>query len=328
MDHYSPRRSHPVEKTQDLPVAPSARNSSGPPLLLLGAILVGGAIIGTVAGVLFTRWWASRYETQTLTTRSKPLPPVEAEPLTPQLLFNTTSQRPAATPEVLEAGGKEIYCFFTVPGEPATAMPVFYWLNAMGEPIKAQGRVSKEESKGLSGSVVLKPPPGRKVFQEGIYEVGLFINGESVVEGSFVLLKGAQALLREPSTQERYRPEVRNLIVSTGRSSTTAKSPFVLPAGTRQVKVTFQYAYALSGTAFTVQWLYEDGLIQQATQEVIIQSPAGQGEAWFSVKSPAVLPNGRYAVLILLSEGAPPLARQSFWVGQRPREEELRGFAR
>ena len=66
----------------------------------------------------------------------------------------------------------------------------------------------------------------------------------------------------------------------------------MLPAASRGVMVRFDYAYALSGTAFTVQWLYEDGLIRQATTEVVIKAAEGLGSAWFATKPPTPLPAG------------------------------------
>jgi hypothetical protein len=72
-----------------------------------------------------------------------------------------------------------------------------------------------------------------------------------------------------------------------------------------------------------VQWLYEDGLIQQATTEVVIRAAEGRGHAWFATKPPQPLPAGKYAVLISVGEGTPPLGQEPFWIGRTPRPDEL-----
>jgi hypothetical protein len=122
---------------------------------------------------------------------------------------------------------------------------------------------------------------------------------------------------------ERYRPDIKDLTVSAGQPTTPPKKPFVLPAAPAKVLLRFKYAYALPGTAFTVYWLYDEGLIAQATTEINIQKDSGTAEAWFGPKPPAKLPPGKYGVMIGLSAGTPPLAKEDFWIGRQPTAKEL-----
>jgi hypothetical protein len=170
---------------------------------------------------------------------------------------------------------------------------------------------------------VLKPPAGRTTFDNGLYEIALRVGDQQVVDGSFAVLKGAAELLKRPAGFERYRPEVRNLVVAAVQPKATSRKPCVLPGNTARVVVAFDYAHALSGTALTVQWLYEDGLISQATTEVVIRADQGSGQAWFGRKPPVPLPMGKYGVVISLGEGTPPLAQEWFWIGRQPTAREL-----
>jgi len=312
------------EDTQRI-VGPTHRRRLSPGALL--AFLLAAAAVGVVAGLAFNRWWTRRYDASRTPTAAPLAAPARgvgtASSPVPDMVFNTTKIRLPATPEVLESGATEVYCFFTIPGESPSAEVAAWWLEAGQEPVRAEGQVVKEHANDLRGYVVLKPPKGAKSFGNGVYEVALYIADEKVVEGSFALLKGAAELLKRPPGMERYRPEVKDVVVSAGVPSRKSEKPLVLPAGAQKVTASFSYAHALSGTAFTVQWLYEDGLIQQATTEVVIKADAGQGQAWFATKPPSPLPTGRYAVLISLGEDTPPLARESFWVGRAPRPEEL-----
>jgi hypothetical protein len=239
------------------------------------------------------------------------------------LVFSTTNARPKATPEVLEAGAKEVFCFFTVPGVGAAGEVTAWWLSPGKDPVRAEGPVVKEPGRELRGHIVLRPPDNLRAFGNGIYEVALRVGEEQVVDGSFALLKGSAELLKRPPGMERYRPEVKDLVIFSGKPSVKPDKPYVLPAGSSSARVTFAYTHALSGTAFTVQWLHEDGLIQQATTEVVIKAAEGVGAAYFATKPPQPLPAGKYAVLISLDEGTPPLAQEPFWIGRQPRADEL-----
>jgi hypothetical protein len=292
---------------------------SGP---TLAAVLAVAAIIGASAGVAFNRWWVARRPPAV----PPPLPvaslPSVAAP-GPTILFAATPVRPAVTAEVFESGAPVVYCFYAIPDESPEAEVSAWWLSATTDPVAAVGEVTREPGADLRGRIALRPPARAKAFADGIYEVSLRVDGEPVAEGSFALLKGAAELLQRPSGLERYRPEVKDVVVFTGKPTGPVPEPYVLPSGTMSVRVAFSYAHALSGTAFTVQWLYEDGLIQQATTEVVIRAAEGRGHAWFATKPPQPLPAGKYAVLISVGEGTPPLGQEPFWIGRTPRPDEL-----
>ena len=322
-DGSPPRPS--VEDTARLTVPPTGgggRRRRRPSALALIALLVAGAVVGATAGVWFNHWWVARSQPAEVTPTQPPLAVVPSAPV-PELLFSTTKVRPQATPEVLESGAKEVFCFFSVPGADPTGEVTAWWLSAAKDPIRAQGPVVRDPGDELRGHIALRPPGKLKAFENGIYEVALRVGEEESVEGSFAMLKGSAELLKRPAGMERYRPEVKDVVVLAGQTPTKPEKPYVLPAGTSTVKVTFTYTHALSGTAFTVQWLYEDGLIQQATTEVVIKAAEGLGTAWFATKPPRPLPVGKYAVLISLGEGTPPLTHEPFWIGRRPRADEL-----
>jgi len=293
---------------------------SGPTLV---AFLAVGALAGAAAGVGFNRWWVARHAPRepALTAPIESLPSVPSP--APVILFSTARTRPQATAEVLEAAAPLVYCFFTIPEEAEDAEVTAWWLDAARDPVRAAGDLTREPGGGLRGALALRPPGNAKVFAPGIYEVALRVGGEPVVEGSFAMLKGAEELLRRPAGMERYRPEVKDIVVFTGEPVAQARRPYVLPAGTSGVKATFAYAHALSGTAFTVQWLHEDGLIQQATTEVVIRADEGRADAWFTTKPRRALPAGKYAVVVSMGEGTPPLAQEPFWIGRQPRPDEL-----
>jgi hypothetical protein len=278
--------------------------------------------VGASAGIWFNHWWVTRSQPAAVAPPRPLLPPAATAPV-PELVFSTTNARPQATPEVLESGAQEVFCFFSVPGVDPAGEVTAWWLSAAKDPVQANGPVVKDPGDELRGHVVLRPPGKLKVFESGIYEVALRVGEEESVEGSFAMLKGSAELLKRPAGMERYRPEVKDVVILPGQPSAKPEKPYVLPAGSSSVKLTFTYAHALSGTAFTVQWLYEDGLIQQATTEVVIKAAEGLGTAWFATKPPKPLPVGKYAVLISLGEGTPPLAHEPFWIGRTPRADEL-----
>lgn len=301
------------------------RRMSGPPLIIL---LLGGALVGGAAGVLYSRGWlferqqADEGSGQAVNPQVWRTPPTLPPPL-PDIVFSTSSVRPAATPEVLEAGTPVVFCFFSLrEGRPKADLKAYWLLPGMG-PVEAQGKLFWDAPGSSCGHIVLRPPRGAKVFQRGIYEVVLRAGEEEIAEGSFVMLKRAASLVSRPPGLERYRPEVKNVVVFSGSGPFRAEKPYVLPAGTSSVRVTFRYKHALEGSAFTVQWLFEDGLIQQATTEVLVRAAEGTGDAWFATKPPKPLPVGKYGVLILMGENTPPLAQESFWIGRRPTAREL-----
>ncbi|MBM3497263.1 MAG: hypothetical protein FJX74_01210 [Armatimonadetes bacterium] len=321
-----PSPSPSAEDTQQLTVPqtppPSPRRRMSGPTLL--AFLAVGALMGTAAGVGFNHWWTARHASPepSVETPIASLPSVPSP--APAMLFSTARSRPEATAEVLEAGAPLVYCFFSIPDEARGAEVSAWWLDAARDPVRASGEVTLDPGEALSGVVALRPPGAQEVFGPGIYEVALRIAGEPVAEGSFAMLKGAAELVTRPGGMDRYRPEVNNILVFTGEPGGAVRKPCVLPSGTSSVKATFAFAHALSGTAFTVQWLYEDGLIRQATTEVVIRAAEGQADAWFATKPRQALPPGKYAVLVSLGEGTPPLAQEPFWIGRQPRPDELR----
>jgi hypothetical protein len=286
------------------------------------ALFLTGILLGALGGLLFLGRWGPR---RPPSRAPGPAPPPTAVPSSlvalppvPSLVFSLAKVRPAETPDVLDAGRPEVHCFFDVPDRPRTAKVAILWVTGDRPPVDSQAQIVKTPSNHLSGEAVLKPPLGKKLFAEGIYEVEVLVDGERALDGSFAMLKGGAGLLQAPKGMERYRPEIKDLSVSTGTPPTQAKKPFVLPASPPKVLVRFRYAYALPGTAFTVYWLYEDGLIPQASTEINIQQDSGTAEAWFRPKPPGKLPAGKYGVIVSLSEGAPPLAKEDFWVGRMP----------
>jgi hypothetical protein len=335
-----PPQADRAEDTQELPTAqvigrvgvdrrlgppppgrPRRRFFRGPSGVGCIILFVAGLALGAAVALLFIR--------HRQPPRLSPPPPPPPRPASapaprgPRLVFAPTNVRPEATPEIIEAGQPQVYCFFDVPEAPPSAVATLRWTGATGESADTGAEVVKESADHLRGSGALKPPKGQPVFAEGIYEAELLVDGRKAVDGSFAALKGGAALLEPPKGMERYRPEITDLVVAAGTPPAQTQKPFVLPASPPKVLVTFKYAYALPGAAFTVCWLYEDGLIRQATTEITIRKDAGSAQAWFAPKPPQKLPAGKYAVIISLGEDTPPLAQESFWVGRRPRPDEL-----
>ena len=295
--------------------------------LTCAAFFLAGILGGGSVALLFLGRRASEREA-TGTPGRPALPPAatpveENAPSPPHIVIGAGDVRPAQTPEALEAGGKQVYCFFDIAEAPASATATARWLRGQDSPVGAEGSVVKEESEHLRGYLALRPPQGAKTFAEGIYEVELLVDGVPVIDTSFAVLKGAAQLAKTPKGMERYRPAVSELTVSGVPAPRSAKKPFVLPTGPAKVRVDFKYSHAVPGTAFAVYWLHQDGLIAQATTEIDIQQESGKGEAWFSPQPGQTLPNGRYGVEISIGEGTPPLARADFWIGRQPRRDEL-----
>jgi hypothetical protein len=288
-------------------------------LLLLGVALGGAAVL------LVARYRSAHRAAPPAAPAAVAEPsPAPAETVAaPRMVFSLAPVRPKETPPILEAGAPVVHCFVDVPDAPRTAKVALRWVATGKPPADAKATVALEPGDHLQGHAALRPPGGAPAFAPGIYEVELRVDGERVLEGSFAMLKGSAELMRVPKGMERYRPEVKDLVVATGRPGANAGKPFVLPAAPVKIVVRFRYAYALPGTAFTVQWIHEGGLIAQATTEINIQKDSGTGEAWFAPKPPAKLPTGRYGVIVSLGEGTPPLAKEDFWVGRRPRPDEL-----
>jgi hypothetical protein len=295
--------------------------------LACSAFFLAGVLGGTSIGLLFLGRRASKEEgarDQQRPIASTETPPAdERGTAAPEVVVSTTKARPDRTPELLEASAKEVYCFFDIPDESPSAQVTARWLRGQAPPADAESTVVREESDHLRGYLTLRPPEGAPAFAEGIYEVQVLVDRTPVTDASFVMVKGAAGLARIPKGTERYRPAVTDLIVSRGPSRARPKKPFVLPANPERVQASFRYSHAVPGTAFIVYWLYEDGLIAQATTEVNIRQESGKAEAWLSPKPGQTLPNGRYGVEISIGEGTPPLTRADFWIGRRPRPDEL-----
>jgi len=290
-----------------------------------------GAVIGTAVGPMVV----GRRAPDTGLSRAK-VPPEPGEVATeppddwvetplPEVLFAATPERPTETPHALDAGLPEVFCFFDVPEAAPNADVEAQWVRAEGASTKIAVDVSPEEADHLRGHFRLTPPDGTARFAPGIYELGLIVDGRPAAEASFAVVQQAASLLAESPAGERFRPELTNVTLAAGGGRPQGRRPFVLPSEPPKVTVRFRYAHAVAGTTFTVRWLYEDGLIAQATSEINIQQAAGEAEAWFAPQPPATLPNGKYGVLITLAEGTAPLAQETFWVGRTPSPNEAAG---
>ncbi len=296
--------------------------------LACSAFFLAGVLGGASVGMLFLGKRIARQ--RAASARPEPPPPSDATPEeesgvpVPRAVIGPTKARPDRTPEVLEAGARRVYCFFEIPDRPASATVTARWLRGADPPVDAAAQATKEESDHLTGHLVLPPPGGAQAFTEGIYEIQILVDGLPVTDTSFVMVKGAAQLAETPKGMERYRPGLADLVVSAAPPRGSVKKPFILPARPQRVQASFKYSHAVPGTAFTVYWLYEDGLIAQATTEIDIRQESGKAEAWLSPEPGQALPNGKYAVEISIAEGTPPLARTNFWIGRQPRPDELR----
>lgn len=295
--------------------------------LTCAAFFLAGILGGGSVALLFLGRRASERQA----ARTPPLPilapaatPVEENASSPpHIVIGTGDVRPKQTPDALEAGGKQVYCFFDIPEAPPSATPTARWLRGPDPPVEAEGSLVREDGEHLRGYLALRPPQGAKAFAEGIYEIELLVDGVPVTDTSFAVLKGVAELAETPKGMERYRPAIAELTVSGGQAPRSARKPFVLPAGPTRVQADFKYSHAVPGMAFTVYWLHQDGLIAQATTEINIQHESGKAEAWLSPAPGQTLPNGRYGVEVSIGEGTPPLARADFWIGRQPRPAEL-----
>jgi hypothetical protein len=296
--------------------------------LACSAFFLAGVLGGASVGLLFLGRRISRQE-RPATSPQPPSPqaaaqPEEIVPPGPTVVIGPTATRPARTPDAMEAGATEVYCFFDSPDHPPTAQVTVRWLRGANAPAEATAKAVNEESDHLRGYLALPPPQGARGFPEGIYEVQVLVDGVPLTDASFAMVKSAARLTNTPKGMERYRPALADLVVSTGAIRGAPKKPFVLPAKPNRVQASFKYSHAVPGTAFTVNWLYEDGLIAQAVTEIDIRQESGKAEAWLSPKPGQVLPNGKYGVEIGTTEATPPLARTDFWIGRRPRADELK----
>lgn len=295
--------------------------------LACSAFFLAGILGGASVGLLFLGKRIARQQGEGTPPRPAPRGDALSDEASgmpaPRVVIGPTTARPERSPEVLEAGAAQVYCFFDVPDRPASATVTARWLRGADPPIEAAADAIREESDHLTGYFVLPPPQGAKAFAEGIYEVQILVDGLPVTDTSFVMVKGAAQLAKTPKGMERYRPSLTDLTVSAAPAHGSAKKPFVLPAKPPRVQASFRYSHAVPGTAFKVYWLYDEGLMAQATTEIDIQQESGKAEAWLSPKVGQVLPNGRYGVEISIAEGTPPLARTDFWIGRRPRPDEL-----
>lgn len=296
--------------------------------LACSVFFLAGILGGASVALLFLGNRMARQATDTIQPSPEPppssMPQEESDLAGPVVVIGPTATRPDRTPEVLEAGAEKVYCFFDIPDEPASATVTARWLRGADPPMDVAAEVIEGEADHLSGHFVLPPPSGSGTFTEGIYEVQLLVDGLAVTDVSFVMVKGAAQLARIPGGMERYRPNLTDLVVSAAPPRGRVKKPFVLPADPQRVQANFSYSHAVPGTAFTVRWLYEDGLIAQATTEIDIRQESGKAEAWLSPEPEQALPNGKYGVEISIAEGTPPLARTDFWIGRRPRPDELK----
>lgn len=331
-DHKTPTEEHApaVDGTQTLTVPGGSDSTRRSRRALLGCLILFpvGGLLGALMGVAYIHVTSPRSTEAPVTPAPAPVAEMTepasswADAPAPEVIFSASPQRVDRTPDAIDAGVPLIFCFFDLPDAPPTVSLAARWLQTGAEPADAGGEVTLEEADHLRGHIALSPPQGQ-AFAEGIYEVGMVVDGVRVVEGSFVVVTDATRLLIVPTGMDRSRPDVTEVVVSAGPPPRKPKKPYVLPREPAKVIVTFKYSHALPGTAFTVKWLYDGGLIAQATSEVNIQREAAKAEAWFAPKAPAKLPDGRYAVLVFLDEDSPPLAKADFWIGRKPTASEL-----
>lgn len=232
------------------------------------------------------------------------------------LLFATSEEAPKATPHMIPAGTKRVYCHFRLPGVDDIDALVGAWKRD-GEPggtIPA-GSFKGAIDKGLAVGRVAIDAPTAQGFAKGIYEVELTTGEGDVYEASFIVVEKpdqimGQKIAAAPGVQISQATVCGDV---TGEGAPQATST-VFPPDAGRIYMAFKFASAQPGSVVRVRWLYRDQAIESATREITLESESGWAYAWISPDAGTPLLEGAYRVSVEAVPDGERLATATFEV--------------
>ncbi len=278
---------------------------SAPQTRLLGwgaALLVLGALIGGLLARSLSREAEAPPPGQALSPTASRR---EAAPSGP-LVFDTSPQRPEATPALLPAGVAAVYLFYDLT---AASAPAQVRWSRNGQPLAtvANEDIQPESQDASRGVAVLRPPGGSLL--PGLYEAEVTA-GEERLTATFQAAWGAQEILAQPAPAAA-EVQVSQVAITRGigRSGTPEQPLKTIRPTEGRLYFVFRYEQAEPGIALTVKWFLSGEELTAARREVVLPSSAGWAHAWAEVQ-PA-WPPGECRVVVYVSGDAAELASAS-----------------
>ena len=232
------------------------------------------------------------------------------------LVFATTEQAPKATPHMIPAGTKRVYCHFRLPDVDRIDALVGAWKHD-GEPggtIPAGSFKGAVEGGFAVGRAAIDAP-GTQGFAKGIYEVELTTGEGDVYDASFIVVEKpdqimGQKIAAAPGVQISQATVCGDV---TGEGAPQATST-VFPPNAGRIYMAFKFASAQPGSVVRVRWLYRDQAIESATREITLESESGWAYAWISPDAGTPLLEGAYRVVVEAVPDGEQLATAAFEV--------------
>ena len=232
------------------------------------------------------------------------------------LIFATTEQAPKATPHMIPAGTKRVYCHFRLPDVDRIDALVGAWKRD-GEPGGAipAGSFKGAVEKGFAVGRVAIDAPAAQGFAKGIYEVELTTGDGDVYDASFIVVDKpdqimGQKIAAAPGVQISQATVCGDV---TGEGAPQATST-VFPPEAGRIYMAFKFASAQPGSVVRVRWLYRDQAIESATREITLGSESGWAYAWISPDAGTPLLEGAYRVAVESVPDGEQLATAGFEV--------------
>lgn len=232
------------------------------------------------------------------------------------LVFATTEQAPTATPDMIPAGTKRVYCHFRLPDVGRIDALAGIWKRD-GEPggtIPAGSFKGTVEGGFASGRAAIDAPTPQG-FAKGIYEVELTTGEGDVYDGSFIVVDKpdqimGQKIAAAPGVQISEATVCGDV---TGEGAPQATST-VFPPDAGRIYMAFKFASAQPGSVVRVRWLYREQAIESATREITLDSESGWAYAWISPDARTPLLEGAYSVAVEAVPDGERLAAAAFEV--------------
>ncbi len=216
------------------------------------------------------------------------------------LVFSTSEQEPKATPDMIPAGTKRIYCHFRLPEIGRIDGLSGSWTRD-GEPGGriAAGSIQGRIERGYAVGNVAIDAPDAKGFPKGIYEVELIAPDGAIHEASFVVVEKPEEIMGRKMAAaagvQISQATVCGEVTDEGAPQAMAAT---FAPDARRIYMAFKFGSAPPGSTVRVRWLYRGEPIDAATSEITFDSESGWAYAWIGADESNLLLEGPYTVVV------------------------------
>ena len=277
--------------------------------LVIGAGIALGLLAAGAANLVSPRPWVVLPAQATDSAQSAQ----DTSAVSDNIVFGLGADRPPRTPDIIPADAKEILCFYEVADLSRDAALTCSWQQAGQNAVEVGRDAWHPNSTGdhASGIFALRRPPNA-LLSVGIHEVEISDATGPVDRASFCVLREANQLLNAAAPTPGETKVLSAIVTDTLTPAGTPGPPKVQFPAVGRIYVAFQYQGAEKGMAFSVCWLANEEAIPQASQDVVITTPTGWGQAWVETTPTSPLLEGHYTATVSLPGATSPAATAQF----------------